>query len=444
MNRGRLLAPLVAAAIGLAGALAATLSLYHAAAGAMDRVLEERLRGAGESAAALLGRGQASSPVLRAVMRANDLDGAYVVSHGLRVIADATGPSGRRADLLRLDIGHLQAAFAGSAGVAPGYAFGTLRVMTGYFPMDHAGRPGGDVGGGGSPTPAATDPAAPDVLVLEAGQTFVAARARIDRARTLGLLLAFVSALGLAIAATRWNRAERQRQQAAARAARGEALSRLAAMAAHEIRNPLGVIRGTVDLMRERAAPTLSDRDRRDLDDIGGEVERLRRLTQDLLDLSAERSLARSPTLLAEVLGDVARATESAFPGITVRCAIPALPAIGADAARLRQLFGNLLANAAQAQREGEIEVSVTCDARTVRAVVRDRGPGIPADVADRLFDLYFTTKSGGTGLGLAIARRFAEAHGGTLAYLGDRSPGAAFEVTLPIIPPSGGPIERG
>jgi signal transduction histidine kinase len=185
--------------------------------------------------------------------------------------------------------------------------------------------------------------------------------------------------------------------------------------------------------MRERSAATLSERDRAALGDIGGEVERLTRLTRDLVDLAAERPLAAAPTQVGELLAESARATERAFPDIAVECEIAPLPPLEADAARLRQVFANLLANAAQAQRAGEIHVHATSDRRAIRVVVQDRGPGIPDEVSGRLFDLYFTTKSGGTGLGLAIARRFVERHGGTLVHLRERKPGAAFEVMLPI-----------
>jgi two-component system, OmpR family, sensor kinase len=302
-------------------------------------------------------------------------------------------------------------------------------VLTGYFPIRRSD------GAGGETT---------DVLVLEAGEVFVASRAPIERARTLGISLAFLSALGLAIAATRWNRAEHQRREAATRAARGEALSRVAAMAAHEIRNPLGVIRGTVDLMRERSASTLSERDRRALDDVSGEVERLRRLTQELLDLAADRPLVRTLTAVGDLIAESVRATEAAFPANSVRCSVPALPPVLADPTRLRQALENLLSNAAHAQSGGTIEVVASHDRREVRVLIADHGPGVPPEIAERLFDLYFTTKSGGTGLGLAVARRFVEAHGGTLRYLGDHKPGAAFEVRLPIASGAAPATEKG
>jgi signal transduction histidine kinase len=155
-------------------------------------------------------------------------------------------------------------------------------------------------------------------------------------------------------------------------------------------------------------------------------------LTQDLVDLAADRPLALAATSIATLLTESARSTEAGFPGIRVSCDIAPLPAIQADPTRLRQVFANLLTNAAQAQREGEIRVRAESDRDSVRIVVSDDGPGIPDDLRDNLFDLYFTTKSAGTGLGLAIARRFVERHGGTLVYLQDGTPGASFQVTLP------------
>jgi signal transduction histidine kinase len=430
---GTVAVPVIAAAIGLLGALVATLSLHRAAAGAVDRVLHERLIGAGESAAALLDPAAPSATSLQAVMRSNELDAVYVVGPDLRIIADASGSAGRRADLLRIDARRVRDALAGGAQVAPGYALGALTVMTGYFPI---GRPGG--GDGGAPR---------SVLVLEAGQVFVAAQGRVTRARNVAVLLALLSALALAVVAARFTRAERGRQQAATYAARGELLSRLAAMAAHEIRNPLGVIRGTVDLMRERSRATLTERDRQSLDDVAAEVERLRGLTQDLLTLASDRPLALSPTDLGGLLGETARATEAAFPRINVHCEGLGLPTINADPSLLRQLFANLFANAAQAQSEGEITVAAQPgDGDGVQIAISDRGPGVPPDVGDRIFELYFTTKSGGTGLGLAIARRIVERHGGTLTLRRDGRPGAGatFLVTLPARPPVAHNPQRG
>lgn len=416
---GRLLVPLLASSLGLAGALTTTLYLHHAAVGAIDRMLAERLRGAGESAAALLSGMPLDSERLRSVMSSNGLDGAYVVTAGLRVAADATGPSGRRADVLRLDLDRVEAALAGKTAVSPGYSFGALSVLTGYFPLWQDRR------------------AVSGVLVLEAGQSFAGARLGLGRARTVGVVLSIVSACGLALAAMGWNRAERLRRDAAARAARGDMLSRVAAMAAHEIRNPIGVIGGTVELMRERSAANLGDRDRQALDDIAGEVGRLARLTDDLVDLAARRPLTFALVALPDLLLEAVRACEAAHPGVTVDCEMDAVPRLSADASRLRQVFANLLGNAAQARPAGRVRVRVTHDRGRVRVVIEDDGPGIAEAVAERIFDLHFTTRSGGTGLGLAVARSYVERHGGTLEHVSSgRGIGAAFEVRLPVAGP--------
>jgi two-component system OmpR family sensor kinase len=408
--------PLFAAGIGLAGALAATLALYRAAGRAVDSVLEQRLRGAGEAATPLLGELGPTPERLSALMLANGLDAVYVLGPQLRLIADARGRAGL-ADLLRLDIGGVKRALAGEAYVGRGYSVGALEIMTGYFPIR---RQNGSVS---------------SVLTLEAGQSFVSARVGIVRARNLGVSLSVLCALGLALLAARWARAERASSEAAARVARGDALSRIAAMAAHEIRNPLGVIRGTIDLMRERSGDALGERDREGLSDIVHEVERLQRLTQDLTDLAADRPLDIQPTALDDVISESARAAEASFPGVKVRSEINAPIPLAVDAARFRQVFANLLSNAAQAQGQGEIHVRATQKGGVTRVLVQDQGPGIPEGARERLFDLYFTTKSEGTGLGLAIARRLVEQHGGKLLHRADLRPGTTFEIVVPANP---------
>jgi signal transduction histidine kinase len=270
------------------------------------------------------------------------------------------------------------------------------------------------------------------VLVLEAGRAFSSARDALRRALWGGVALSAVGALALALVAARWLRDERARREAAARAARGEALTKMAAMAAHEIRNPLGVIRGTVELMRERSGMKLSERDKEALEDVLGEVERLRRLTEDLLDLSADRPLAAQRISLSEVLEEAARATEVAFPAVKVRRSFLELPLVEGDAGRLRQVFANLLQNAAQAQGEGEVRLAAESDGSAVRVRVEDDGPGVAPEVRERLFDLFVTGKANGTGLGLALCRRLVERHGGTVALVPEQRKGSTFEVRLP------------
>lgn len=418
MMRSRLLIPLIAALLGLAGALGAALVLYRAGSHALDEVLDARLRAAGESAALLAGSHPLSAAELRALMETNALDGAYCVTPELAVSADATGPVRRRVDLLRTDAAQIARALEGTPGVSRGYHLGSLEVMAGYFPLrDEAGAVRG-------------------VLVLEAGRAFASARIPLTRALMVGAALAFVGALALGLVAARWARDARERQEAAARAAQGEALSKMAAMAAHEIRNPLGVIRGTVELMMERAGASLGPRDRAGLEDVLGEVERLRRLTEDLMDLSADRPLALGGIQPGMLLEDAARTTEAAFPGIQVRVVMQGEPpSIEGDAGRLRQVFANLLQNAAQAQGQGEVRLVAGVEGAQLVVRVEDDGPGVPDRIRARLFDPFVTGKENGTGLGLALCRRLVERHGGALRLVPEPRQGSTFEIRLPVRP---------
>jgi two-component system, OmpR family, sensor kinase len=406
--------PIAAAALGLLGSLAATAFLHASAARALDQVLDERLRGAGEAAAGLLQGTSPSAAQLHRLMQANQLEGAFLLDRDLKVLADATGPAGRRVDLLRVDPARVRGAFEGESGIGAGFALGEQGVATGYFPIRG---PDGTVRA---------------VLALEAGQAFAGARRGLRSALALGASLAAAGALALALVAWRWTQAERARTQAAERAARGEAMSRMAAMAAHEIRNPLAVIRGTIDLLRERSGPALGERGSSDLHDVLGEVERLRRLTEDFLDVAGDRAMVRSPLDLRDVLEDAARAAEASFPAVRVRRSFGELPRIDGDGSRLRQVFANLLSNAAQAQREGEIELTVGAVDGEVCITVHDSGPGVPPEIRARLFEPFVSGKPGGTGLGLALSRRFVERHGGMLELIGDGRPGATFQVRLP------------
>jgi signal transduction histidine kinase len=409
----RAFAPLAAALLGLAGSLGATLFLYTAAVAALDRVLEERLHGAGETAAELLAHGEATPEALRAIMAANRLEGAYVLAPTLRVVADATGVAPAPADLLRVDGARAAQAFAGRASVAFAFAMGDLNVATGYFPVR------------------APDGSVPFVLALEAGQSFADARTRVRRAMWTGVALSLLGALALAAVARQWARGEEQRRHVAERAARGDALARMAAMAAHEIRNPIGIIRGAVELVQERAGERLGANDREALADVIGEVERLRRLTQDFLDLAREPALTKAPTDLAEIAGDAARGLARTYPAVTVMLEVPAL-VLEADAARLRQVLGNLLVNAAEAGAR-HVAVRSEVDGGFAHVLVRDDGPGVEPGLHDRLFDPFATGRANGTGLGLAISRRIAERHGGWLALVSSAGPGATFDLRLPL-----------
>jgi len=198
---------------------------------------------------------------------------------------------------------------------------------------------------------------------------------------------------------------------------------------AHEVRNPLGVIRGTVELMGERGRGRLSDRDAEALQDILGEVARLRRLTDDFLDLSSDRPLAGSALELSSFLDDAARASRAAT-GVTIDVESPAGLHVQGDGGRLRQVLLNLVANAARAGAQ-RVRFRAAADGARIQLDVADDGPGIPETIRPRLFEPFATTREDGNGLGLAVSRRIVERHGGSLALL-PATPGATFRIELP------------
>lgn len=239
------------------------------------------------------------------------------------------------------------------------------------------------------------------------------------------------------------------------RAQRLEAVAELSASLAHEIKNPLASIRSAVEQMSGR--PAASDDERTLGALIVRESDRLSRLLSEFLDFARVQVARRDVLDLAAVVrGAVALAAThpDRGPAVRIDLDVPEHPvAIAGDEDLLHRAIFNLVLNAVQASGEaGTVRVSLRALARreqpaglpfdgpAVALEVRDEGPGIPPEVADRLFEPFATTKPGGSGLGLAIVHRAIEAHQG--AVLVDTSPaGTAFTVLLPAEPvPAGVP----
>ena len=198
-----------------------------------------------------------------------------------------------------------------------------------------------------------------------------------------------------------------------------EALTRLgemAAVVAHEVKNPLAGIRGAVQIIGGRLPAGSRDADV--VKEIVSRIDALNDLMTDLLLFARPpqpRIAAVDPLpVLAMVIGLV-RQDPGAL-AITIDVEGASAP-ISADAELLKLILQNLLLNAVFAmQGTGRIRVTVEAAGARCRIAVIDAGPGIPLDVRKRLFTPFFTTKSRGTGLGLSTAKRFVEAQGGTIA----------------------------
>lgn len=217
------------------------------------------------------------------------------------------------------------------------------------------------------------------------------------------------------------------------RAARDERLveaGRLAASLAHEVRNPLAGLSGALQMIREEHPSRLADL-------ALGEAERLNRMVEDFLSVPGKPRLRRVPVDLHALGADVCDAfgRDPRYRGMVEAYVEGASVVVSADADRLRQALWNLVLNGAQAMpRGGRIRVRVDpAPPGGAEIRVSDEGVGIPTDDRDRVFDPFYTRRSGGTGLGLALVDQVVRAHGGTIRLEPGASEGTAFVVWLPV-----------
>jgi two-component system nitrogen regulation sensor histidine kinase GlnL len=223
------------------------------------------------------------------------------------------------------------------------------------------------------------------------------------------------------------------------------ALGTVAVGLAHEIKNPLGGIKGAAQLLRASlTAPELM----RCTDVIVREVERLDGLVEQLRELSVPPRLELRPVNIHRVLNDVLALQREApaWGQVKLRTPFdPSLPPVSGDRAQLTQVFLNLVKNALEALGgTGELAIATRLDsrfhvrrgsgrARFLAVAVKDDGPGVAESDRSQLFSPFFTTKASGTGLGLAVCHRIVTQHGGTIAYEPGSGGGACFVVTLPV-----------
>ena len=211
------------------------------------------------------------------------------------------------------------------------------------------------------------------------------------------------------------------------------AIGELAAGVAHEINNPLFAILALSEFLLNELEPGSRPYERAEL--IHKTGLEIKEIIRGLLDFARENNDERAVLSLDDVVRqtvDLVRLT-NANKGIHIVEAYEPVQ-IGGSPSQLKQLVLNLLGNARQASPDGgEIHVSVRREGGEAVVTVADDGPGVDAAVRERIFEPFFTTHrhSGGTGLGLSIGLGIAQAHGGSLALVGE-SPGATFVLRLP------------
>ncbi len=218
------------------------------------------------------------------------------------------------------------------------------------------------------------------------------------------------------------------------RADRLTALGELSAGMAHEIRNPLGAIRGTAEILRDAFSP--EDRYAEFTRILIAEVDRLNQVLEDFLRFARPGPSERNDFMPDEVLREVLQLSQpqASNAQISVVWESEPLPVAIGDAAQFKQVFFNLVLNAFQAMQPGG-QLRIEHEVKDGRVILRfcDTGPGIPEGDQDRIFNPFFTTKDEGTGLGLAIAYRIVQNHYGQLSVRNLPEGGAEFTLNLQL-----------
>jgi two-component system sensor histidine kinase AtoS len=209
-------------------------------------------------------------------------------------------------------------------------------------------------------------------------------------------------------------------------------LGEMAAVIAHEVKNPLAGVRGAIQVIGGRLPQ--EGKDALMIREIIARLDALNELMKDLLLFSRPPQPKLSTVDVRAVVGTIANLMKNdpALKDLHVEIRGSA-PHIAGDADLLKIVFENLLVNAAHAMKGRDtIQVFVEAHDQQCRIVFRDTGPGIPADIRDKIFTPFFTTKSRGSGLGLPTAKRLVEAHGGTITVACPPEGGTTVTIQLP------------
>ncbi|MEN6625125.1 MAG: ATP-binding protein [Candidatus Sumerlaeia bacterium] len=393
-------------------------------------------------------------PVFNLMLKAR-LERVVVISTAGRVLYDTSDPNAilRPFEYARLDESEISGALAGMAEASPAYRAGDLPFKRFYLPIytmrnlnleDAAAGEARD-----TPPPAkvaASEPAVQALVCLVAGRTYLSQIEKLsDTLSRAGMVWTLLIAL-IGVLIFRLLRRQQLIERQVAEADRLASMGTLAAGFAHELRNPLGIMRAyTEDLEHGLIGAGADEESLGACREIVEEIERMDHLVGQFLDATRGVHAAGEPEaapVLAVAQGVMSMLRSAAERhGVALELDIPAeqgqVPAkwrarIGS--ARLRQVMMNLLLNAIQASPQGgRVWLQVEAAPRQLSIKVKDEGPGIPAQIAARIFEPFFTTRPGGAGLGLAVSHQIAIAAGGTLTLA---NPGVGRGTCLDLVLP--------
>jgi len=210
---------------------------------------------------------------------------------------------------------------------------------------------------------------------------------------------------------------------------------------AHEVKNPINAIVLHLQLLQNKLREIDPDT-RRHIDVIGGEIHRLDRVVQILVDFTRPRDLRMEEVDLRRVLEDVITlATPQAEQhGVHIVRDLPEALPVRVDTDSMKQAFLNVVLNGIQAMPSGgTLTISSRSEDETIITEVRDLGGGIPREIQDKIFELYFTTKQGGSGIGLAWTYQILQWHYGSVDFETVEGHGTTFRLRLPVAEPRAG-----
>lgn len=250
----------------------------------------------------------------------------------------------------------------------------------------------------------------------------------------LFLVLIFVVKRGEGIIEQRAQERLRLKEQLN-RAAHLSALGEMAAVISHEIRNPLGIIRSSAELLKKKV--TGFDPNNTIPDIVIEESSRLNNIITDFLKYARPRPPRLAPCRIEDVMEKnlTFLSTQLEGKGYRIHKTIgDNLPAVSADADMLYQAFLNIFINALQAMPDGgQIFLQMQAKPDVLEVIIADQGGGVPQEILGKVWDPFFTTKDKGTGLGLGIVKNIVDAHGGDICIENASDKGARVIIRLPL-----------
>lgn len=215
------------------------------------------------------------------------------------------------------------------------------------------------------------------------------------------------------------------------------AIGRLTSGVAHEVKNPINAIVIRLEILRERLAQIDPDT-KRHMDVISNEIQRLDRVVKTLVDFSRPIELKLREADLRRIVDDVVTLSkpEAAQHSVAVNVQPSPVPLhVRVDEDLLKQALLNVIINGVQAMPDGgNLTISLRADRELAKIDISDEGAGIPPEVRDKIFNLYFTTKKSGSGIGLAMTYRVLQLHNGALEFESEVGKGTTFRFILPLM----------